>query len=185
MPNGTALSIIPLTWDTQYFLNLTGVTNQYGFDELEDGWHFKYLGADYDAVQAAIAAYPVSYLSVTRPQALEALSNQRNLMINGFQYNGTPVPMDSESRANLTGAALGLTRNTDVVAIHWKIASGVYITLPRDVVLDMADQAFRYVESCFSYEKTLADQINAAADIDALAAISLTTGWPPYPGQTQ
>ncbi len=182
--SGPALTIIPSDWDTDFFLQLTTVTNSYGFDFQADGIHFRYLAEDFDAVQAAVTNYPVQYLSVKRPLVLIDLKNYRDNKILNFTYNGTPVPMDPESRANLTGAALGLQRNPDVTQIHWKIAEGTYVALPAAMVLDMADQAFKFVEGCFSHEADLASQINAAADINALAAIDITQGWPLYPGQT-
>jgi hypothetical protein len=179
-----ALSILPSDWDIDFFLSLTGVTNHYGYDVEQDGIHFRYLATDYDTVIAAVNAYPVQYLTVMRPSVLTNLSEERKRRIENFTYHGTPVPLDPESRANLTGAALGLTRNVDVDSIHWKIANGVYATLPRNTILDLADQAFRYVEECFTHEKDIATDIMAATDINVLGAIQIDQGWPPYPGET-
>lgn len=178
----TSLSILPIDWNATFFAALCGVQNHFGFDPQDDGLHFRYLTSDYDAVIAAIDAYPAAYAEqVTKPDLYEQLAEQRRIHIDGFTYNGMVIPMDVESRANLIGCVVGLQRNPDITEIFWKTGPGQHIELTSEAVNGIADAAFRYVQDCFKHEKEVAGLIAAAPDIYALASIDPTAGWPEYP----
>ena len=83
--------------------------------------------------------------------------------------DGTIVKTDRESQALLTGAALSATLDpgTD---IEWKGVNG-WVTLTSAQVLEIAAAVRAHIQSAFSREKVLSEQVEACNEIAAVRAI--------------
>lgn len=176
----STLSIVPHHYDLNFIAKQAGVGNHYGWESKADGQHFRYLASDYDAVVAAIEAYPTSYRSVMVPPMLHQVATMRDQRVQSFTFNGLPVSLNDKTIANLTAATVGLERNPDVPAINWAITKDTFVTIPRDMMLAMADAAFNHVQACFTAQMTIANEVKAAATVDDLRAIDLNAhpAWP-------
>lgn len=176
----TARSILPAHYDMDFLTDAAGVVNHYGYERKEDGVHFVYAVDDYDAVQAAISAYPTAYLSIMVPRAIHLVSQNREARLANFSFNGMVVPLDTVTIANITASAVGLQRDPTRTAINWSLGKGQFVTIPRDVMLALADAAFAYVNDCFDAQKTIVEEIQSAADIEVLRAIDIASheAWP-------
>jgi hypothetical protein len=176
----STLSILPAHYDLDFIIKSANVLNHFGYEAKDDGIHFRYQLDDYDAVQAAIASYPVDYMTVMAPMLINFVSRKREQEAASFKFNGITVPLDAVTIGNLTAAVVGLERNEDVAGVDWSLGKGVFIQLTRDIVFAMADAAFRYIQACFSAQRTIVEQIKAAADIEELRLIDIANheAWP-------
>lgn len=174
----TTRTTLPTDYDPRFIATKADTADNFGYDSVGGHTILVYPLDKFDAVQAAIASYPVDHLEVERPVAIADIADLRRQKIESFKFNGVPISLDPETRANLSGAALGLMRNQDVLEIDWQIQPGVFVSLPANVVLAMADAAFRYVQACFTHARALTEQTMAAPDIFALRAIDIEAGWP-------
>lgn len=175
------VSVIPGNYDPAFIFAKAGVANHYGYDEQEDRtYKLGYRVEDGEAVVAAIESFPVDYLEVALPLKLAEISAERDVRIRNFSFNGFHIELDDETKANLTGAALGLMRNTSVESLDWSLGGGQFLNLPRDFVFALADAAFMHVQNTFTAHKMLCSMAEAAMNIEALTAINVTsdTYWP-------
>lgn len=83
--------------------------------------------------------------------------------------DGTIIKTDRESQALLTGAALSATLDPGK-DIEWKGVNG-WVTLTPTQVLQIAAAVRAHVQSAFSREKVLAEQVEACEEIEAVRAI--------------
>jgi hypothetical protein len=83
--------------------------------------------------------------------------------------DGTRIKTDRESQALLTGAALSATLDPGK-DIEWKGVNG-WVTLTSAQVLQIAAAVRAHVQSAFSREKVLAEQVEACEEIEAVRAI--------------
>ncbi len=169
---------MPADYDPLFIRDQAGAAAAFGYERRGDQIELACALEKFDAVQEAIANYPVAYLAVERPAKIDLLADWRRTKIEAFTVQGMTIPLDPETRGNLTGAALGLMRCPDVLEIDWQVQPGVFASLSRDLVLGMADAAFRYVQACFTRARQLNEEILAAKDIFELRAIDLEAGWP-------
>lgn len=174
----TGLSILPLNYDVEYIIQEAGVVNHFGYEEREDGIHFKYRLDDYDAIQVELDVYETKYLEVALPAKIEECIELRRQKVLDFTFGGLPIELNQETQTNLTGSVLGLERNPQVPGMDWHMGDGVYIFIPRDDLMAIADAAFVHIQQTFSNQKRLLDLMRAAADIHELEAIDLEEGWP-------
>lgn len=176
----STLSILPKHYDIAFIIEKAGVVNHYGYETKDDGIHFRYLVDDYDAVQSAITSYPVDYRARMVPNMLATVAHLRDERVLGFTFQGMPISLNDKTIANLTAATVGLERNPDVASINWAINAETFVELPREVVLAMADAAFRHVQRCFDAQKIIAQEIMTAPDIEVLRAMDLHdhAAWP-------
>lgn len=174
------ISILPSHYDVDFIVKQAGVTNHFGYPAQDDGIHFRYRVEDYDAVQTAIDAYPVAYRAVEVPKLIHVVSRTREQKLAAFVFNGMAVPLDTVTIANLTASTVGLTRDVNRAAINWSLGKGVSLTIPRAVMLALADAAFAYVNDCFDAQKVIVEEIQSASDIEALRLIDVAghEAWP-------
>ena len=175
----TAQRTYPNHYDTTFIIEQAGVKN-YGYEvgETETTLHFN--GGDYEAIAAAIDAYPVAYKAVMAPAMIHTVSQTRERKLAAFSFNGMTVPLDLVTISNLTASAVGLERNPDRASINWSLGKGQFVTIPRAAMLALADAAFNYVNDCFDAQKTIVEEIQTAADIEVLRAIDIAShpAWP-------
>lgn len=179
----TTLSILPLHYEIEHILSEmvnAGVTNHFGYGVEVDGIHLRYQAANYDAVQAILNAYPVQYANeVMRPQMIDEAAAIRWEKQQVTTFNGAPLPCD-QTTINLVDA----TRNSMIDAptspqfALWKTGRTSWATLDASTLLGMGLAIRSHIQACFQREKDLQDQIIAAANVDALRLIDITTGWP-------
>ncbi len=93
----------------------------------------------------------------------------------GITVGGAAVKTDRESQALLTGAAAALSAGLPG-PINWKAVNG-WVQLGPDDVTALATAVAAHVQRCFSREKALCEQIDAATDATELASIDLSVGW--------
>ena len=175
------ISILPVSYDVSYIIQKVGLFNHYGYETKEDGIHFVYPVANYDAVMAVINSYEVDYCEVLLPKILADIDRTRKVKVLAFDFMGMQIIMDTTTIANLTAAVVGLDRQPDRTHINWQIGAGKFASIPRAVMYAMADQAFLYVQSCFDHAKALTETALAAKNISELNAINVESGWPSDP----
>lgn len=175
-----AVSTFPKHYDATFILEQAGVTNHYGYEVGESGTTFKYLPADMEAVLAAIEAYPVAYKAVMAPAMIHEASITRERKVSTFTFNGMTIPLNLETVANLTASAVGLERDPSRATVNWSLGKGQFVTIPRDVMLALADAAFAFVNDCFDAQKTIVEEIQSAADIEVLRQMDIANhpAWP-------
>lgn len=83
---------------------------------------------------------------------------------------------DRESQSLIVGAALAATLDP-AYTVEWKSSAG-WVTLNAAQLLAAAQAVRTHVQGCFSNERALAAEIDAAADLQAVLAIDLGQGWP-------
>lgn len=84
--------------------------------------------------------------------------------------DGTIIKTDRESQALLTGAALSAMLDPGT-GIEWKGVNG-WVTLTPTQVLEIAAAVRAHVQSAFSREKALTEQVEACEEIEAVRAIA-------------
>ena len=174
-------SIVPGDYDADFILAEAGNPNHAGWMHNEDGTRLiAYHPNDHAAVIAVIDDYPALYLAKkAKPDARRQIGEIGRQKARAFTFNGVSLDLDQGTEARIGGAVTYLTRNEGVAELHWDLTGdGDFITLPREAVLAMGDAAGAHVQACFAHRKALTDAVNAAADLEALAAIDLQAGWP-------
>lgn len=167
-----AETTIPADWDIKFLLR-DGMSFGYSVSDEHDGQvRLRVHAWDLDKVTAAVASYPTDYLAVLLPPKLAAISAERDRRIQSFTFGGKAIPLDESTKLNLDCAALGLMRNTSVAALDWSLGNGEFITLPRDVILAMADAAFLQTQHLFSKHHAICEAVKTAHTIDELNAIN-------------
>ena len=114
-------------------------------------------------------------LSVAKARKLRELAAARYAAeVAGVVVNGATVRTDRESQAMITGAALAATQNTDYTC-KWKTESG-FVTLTAAQIIAVATSVRAHVQAQFDREAELIVQVNAAATVEAVAAITWQGG---------
>lgn len=175
-----ATSIFPKHYDANFIIEQAGVTNHYGYEIGEENITFRYPLEQLDAVSEIVENYPVAYRSVMAPRAIHLVSRTREAKLATFSFNGMTVPLDLATISNLTASAVGLQRNPNRASINWSLGKGQFVTIPRDVMLALADAAFAYVNDCFDAQMAIVAEIKAAPTIDELRALDIASheAWP-------
>lgn len=88
----------------------------------------------------------------------------------GIAVNGALIATDREAQAQLNGALAALG-NSFVETINWKNADGTWSELTADVVKEVGALVARHVQSCFTREQELCDQVATAATVEEVAAL--------------
>jgi len=169
---------IPADYDPLFIRDQAGAAMAFGYEARGEVTDIVFALDKFDAIQEAVAAYPVAHLAVELPPLIELIADYRRAAIEKFKLGDATIALDPETRSNLTGAALGLMRCPDILEIDWQVQPGVWTSLPREMVLGMADAAFRYVQACFTRARELTQLAQAAKDIYELRAIDPSEGWP-------
>lgn len=116
-------------------------------------------------------------LDVAKEQAREVLADKRyEVETGGITVNGTLVKTDRETQAILTAARTRALEDANF-SVDWKISNGVFATLDAATIIAIANAVADHVQACFSNEKALDALIEAAADVDAVRAVDIQSGW--------
>lgn len=81
------------------------------------------------------------------------------------------VATDPDSQAKINGALTAM-QNGFLSTVQWKGDNG-WVTLDRDAMTEVARAVALHVQRCFTWEKTVMDQIDAATTIAQVNAINL------------
>ncbi len=128
-------------------------------------------------LEDAIAAWSSGVLDRAKTAAIQALNLNRAARLGAFSYGGHTVPLDAATIANVTATVQGLTA-AGSGTIAWELVDGVYLEWDLEDLEAFGAAAFVYVQACYATSKAITDEVMAAADSAALAAVDLNTGWP-------
>jgi hypothetical protein len=84
---------------------------------------------------------------------------------------------DETAQAKLTAAVVASVLD-NAYQLQWKLADGSFALLDHAALIAAAQGVRTHVQACFDSEAALVQQIVAAADRDALAAVDIESGWP-------
>jgi len=113
-----------------------------------------------------------------REHLLEKLKEKRHeVETRGIDYNGHRFASDSESRQSVV-ETLEYARDQDSFSTVWKTSTGFMNDVTAADLEAVRDKIASLRQQAFDREATLATEINAAATIDELKAIDITSGWP-------
>jgi len=91
----------------------------------------------------------------------------------GITVNSVSVATDRDSQSLLTAAALSAFMDS-TYTVEWKMTDGTFATLTAEQIIAIGRAVSAHVETCFSREKTLYAQVDAAQSAEDVAAIT----WP-------
>lgn len=164
---------IPASYDQDFIIEKAALVSGYGFSPPVNGIvTINFYGDGYNRTLTVVEGYPTAYLEKALPAKLAAISAERDRRIRNFTFNGFVLDLEGDTKRDLADAALGLTRNTDVLSIEWSLGGGKFTTLTRDELLAIADAAFKHVQTTFAGHRKLADRAKAALNIDELALVN-------------
>lgn len=118
---------------------------------------------------------PLAACKITRLTDLGALRYQKET--GGIEIGEMQIATDRETQGVLT-AARTLAKENPAYTVNWKAALGLFVTLDAPTIISIADAVALHVQACFTREMELSNQIGAAANLDLLLDIDITTGWP-------
>lgn len=95
----------------------------------------------------------------------------------GILLSGQQIATDRDSQNNISNAVTCISLNP-TATIQWCMPDGNWVTLNFDQIKQLASAVFTHVQSCRSFEKSLSDQIIAAATPQAILDIDITANWP-------
>jgi hypothetical protein len=88
---------------------------------------------------------------------------------------------DELARSNIAGAALAAVIAQGASApysVTWTRADNSTVSLNATEMIAVGLAVMQHVDGCYNRARTLRDAINAAANMAALLAIDINTGWP-------
>lgn len=115
-------------------------------------------------------------LSDAKTAAREALAARRYAAeTGGIVVNNLQIATDRHTQSVLTGARI-LAKEDANYSVNWKGPQG-WLVVNAAGIIAMADAVAAHIQACFDNEKALSDQIDAAADVAAVRAVDLESGW--------
>jgi hypothetical protein len=93
----------------------------------------------------------------------------------GVEVNGVAIKTDRESQAMVSSAFSSLKEGM-IPSVDWKSSNGSFVTLNLEQVSLIARAVAQHVQSSFTAEKNLADQVDAATTIEEVN--SIVVPWP-------
>ncbi len=112
----------------------------------------------------------------TKAALKQAAADKRWLLeTGGLAVNGATIKTDRESQALITGACTLLANDPTLQAVDFKGDSG-WVSLPRQVMVQIGVAVGRHVQRLFSAERTL-DGLIDTDEVTTLAEIEAWTGW--------
>ncbi|MCS3827434.1 hypothetical protein GGP85_002904 [Salinibacter ruber] len=113
-----------------------------------------------------------------RAHLLEAVKQKRHeAETQGVSYNGHVFGTDSESR-QAVAQTLEYARDQQSFSTTWKTSDGFMTGVTASDLEAVRDKIASLRQAAFDREATLATEINAAATIQELTAVDITSGWP-------
>lgn len=163
----------------------TGATRQIGYKDgvkgdwtrvtppdISDGEYAEWTGASWVVVDAG------DLFANRKTAKLASLAAKRwQVETGGIIVAGMPIKTDEDTQRKITGAYVQVTRDPSFV-VKWKVAPGVFIDLDAATIIAIGDAVTAHIQACFANEAALTAAILAAADIAALDAIDIESGWP-------
>ncbi|WP_162150819.1 DUF4376 domain-containing protein [Methylosinus sp. 3S-1] len=117
-------------------------------------------------------------LADRKARSLAALAERRRRAeTSGVVIGGMGFSTDVESQAKLTAVVVASVLDNEY-AVRWKLSDGSFASLDHAALIAAAQGVRAHVQACFDREAALVQDIAAAADLDALAAIDIASGWP-------
>ncbi len=116
---------------------------------------------------------PVTLDDVKKSKLLELANRRYAAEVAGVVVSGSLIRTDRESQATLTSAYVTLQAGFKET-IDWKTSSGDWIALTLQEVTYIASIVTDHVQSCFTTERALSDQVLLATTIEEVNSIS----WP-------
>lgn len=114
-------------------------------------------------------------LSVAKARKLRELAAARYASeVAGVTVNGATVRTDRESQAMITGAALAAVQDANYTC-KWKTEDG-FVTLTAAQIIAVATAVRAHVQAQFDREAELIVQVNVAATVEAVEAITWQGG---------
>jgi len=93
----------------------------------------------------------------------------------GISVNGVQVLTDRESQFTVS-AAYARATSDPTATVRWKAVNG-FVTLDAAAIIQTGAAVFNHVQTCFSREGELREQIEAAGTLNALLRIDIQAGW--------
>lgn len=113
-----------------------------------------------------------------RAHLLEELKAKRHeVETRGVSYEGHTFGSDAESRQSVV-ETLEYALDQDSFSTVWKTSDGFMTDVTAADLKAVRDKIASLRQAAFDNEATLATEINAAATIDELKAVDVTSGWP-------
>jgi len=117
-------------------------------------------------------------LTAQKALKLAALADRRwRCETGGITFAQMPLKTDEDTQRKITGAYVQADKNPAFTA-RWKMGAGLFVTLDAATIIAIGDAVTTHIQACFDNEGSLSDQIMAAEDYAALAAIDIEAGWP-------
>jgi hypothetical protein len=85
---------------------------------------------------------------------------------------------DRTTQAKITAAYTKVMGDPEYAIANWKFSAGVFAVLDSQMIISAAYAVEHHVQSCFSNEALLSENVLAAVNFAALEAVDLTVGWP-------
>lgn len=114
----------------------------------------------------------------TRTAKMADLAQKRwEVEAGGISVGGLPVPTDDKTQNRVDQIVKAYEDGDISGAIDFK-AGGMWVSLNETQMRAIKAAGAAHIQACFSNEKALAMQIEAAADLAALDLIDIEQGWP-------
>lgn len=111
--------------------------------------------------------------------AISKAADKRWAVEVGGTYLGQAfIDTSRETRANLVHHNMKALDDDTHVVTNWKVGPGVFTDLNAALIIAATNLVESHVQAAYDNEAALVGQIVAAADLDALRAIDIETGWP-------
>lgn len=117
-------------------------------------------------------------LNTLKAAKLAALAARRwQAETGGITLASMPIKTDEDTQRKITGAYVQAAKNPDMT-VRWKMGAGVFMTLDAETIIAIGDAVTAHIQACFDREAEVSADILAAADIGALVAVDIESGWP-------
>ncbi len=169
-----------LTVSQDFEMFLSPAAAAAGFFVWQEGSTFFANDAQAAAVQAWINGW--NAVADARARQLAALGAQCETVLYGGHTSAAAlgsikVSTDAGSLALLTGAN-SLAIAGAQMSFNFKDATGAWHNLTATQIEALFADVSAFVQACFTYESSLAGQIDAASTVAGVMAVNLTAGWP-------
>lgn len=115
-----------------------------------------------------------------REALLSHLSQKRwEVETGGIRFMGAFIRTDEVGQAKLTGAMALFGSDPELLSIDWEAQPGIWITLDKSKLTEIAIIVGRHVQFCFSRARAISQELQSAsthAELDAAEA-AIEQGW--------
>ena len=100
----------------------------------------------------------------------ELASARYDAEVGGMDFNGVQIQTDRFTQSKIS-SAYAKAKEDNTLTLNWKTGSG-WVTLDAAAIIDIADALFAFIQSVYSQEKSLSEQVEAAAFVEELQSIA-------------